>query len=275
MEKLKPKLLLLLAVPFLMVMVGVTLQTPAPVNAGPLAGFTPTPSSPDDGGPDNDPGPAPEQYEDEEATRHGSDGPDEITAQIEPCELDATMSFSPFQSSSQALASISDDSVGLINFDLIQQQPAVELLAEVNLVHQGSGFIVSGTLSDQYSTHFPVPYAGQWQVLMMAPPKLNGDGLIDASGLNLAQIHAEVAKGPIPLGVVQANIAGAQLVDCPVIPIRALPGPAPEDTSYLPTTGAELHPVEAPAPLTSAILLVANGWLILTMLIGGYRGLKK
>ena len=53
------------------------------------------------------------------------------------------------------------------------------MLTPVRLVHQGSGFIVEGTLSDAGDTRFVVPYPGEWDIFMTAPPQFAPDEMIE------------------------------------------------------------------------------------------------
>jgi hypothetical protein len=109
----------------------------------------------------------------------------------------------------------------------------------VQLVHQGSGFIVEGELSDSKPTRLSVPYPGQWQVWITHSPRFMTADAVDVTGSNLADLQSQLANGPVSLGLVEANTAGPQLVRCPLACVIE-PPPAVETTSYLPETGGIL-----------------------------------
>lgn len=81
--------------------------------------------------------------------------------------------------------------------------PAVQ----VQLVHNGTGFIIEGSISGTDTTRFMVPFEGEWSITMIAPENR-------------------------PLGVVYTN-SGAQVAECPfecAAPIvqEEAPGALPE-----------------------------------------------
>jgi hypothetical protein len=125
--------------------------------------------------------------------------------------------------------------------------PALTVSFPIQIVHNGSGWIAEGTLSNSGSTSFSVPYAGEWRVYMTGPPQSNYPENISFP-----------SSYPVLLGTVQAN-SGAQTVDCPITCDVLEPVP-----DLLPTTGAQESQIVAISPLTILSLLilfavVANG----------------
>jgi hypothetical protein len=245
-----------LILPCLLLLVGITFHAPDLAQAGPLAGFTPTPippPPPDDGGDNGDTPPS------DQEKGGPKDSPAETTIQIESCQLEAGLAGSTTGAPLPALASIDLNGLNLAGLGQDRSnQTLVEVMIEVNLVHQGSGFILSGSLSDQHPRRFSMPYPGWWDVLMTTPPRLISDSAVDEATLNLNQLQARLAEAPLLLGAIQADAATPQLVPCPV---QADPNPVPAEAqspATLPTTGA-------------ASMSLAMAWLIggLSMAIVG------
>jgi hypothetical protein len=111
----------------------------------------------------------------------------------------------------------------------------VETQTQVRLIHEGSGFMVEGTISDLQSTHFALPYPGKWKVFMIAPAQFMTADAIVAPASNLAQVQAAVAVEPILLGEVEADAPAAQMVKCP---IECVATPVADIPVHLPITGA-------------------------------------
>jgi hypothetical protein len=121
---------------------------------------------------------------------------------------------------------------------MLQAQTWPELLLPVQLVHDGSAFIVEGELSDLKATRFAVPYPGRWQVWLTGNPRFMTTQAVDVSGSNLANLQTQLAHGPVSLGSVEANTPEPQLVKCPLACV--LPEPPPvEAPPNLPETGAD------------------------------------
>lgn len=198
-------------------------QTPDQVQAGPLAGFTPQPPPPP---PPPPPSPNPSPGED----KHTDDPPaHNIGIRLDQCQLTCSTDDNP--EASISIAAVPETQV------------------RVQLVHDGSGFIVEGTLSDQHDTFFAVPYPGLWRVFMTAAPRFVTAQAVSLSGSNLAQLQAEVAINPIALGEVEADVPAAQVVNCP---ISCPATPSIEPAPYLPETGAVLS-ASALLPLMAII----------------------
>jgi hypothetical protein len=104
---------------------------------------------------------------------------------------------------------------------------APELLAPVQLVHQGSGFIVEGVISNLKNTRFSLPYPGRWEVFLTAQPEIVSPQASNDSGL-----RASLAEGqwtlPASMGIVEANSSVPQSVDCPLNCVKPPPDTLPE-----------------------------------------------
>lgn len=184
-------------------------QTPGQVQAGPLAGFTPQPPPPPPPAPPPAPNPSPDH------DKHNDDPPaHNIGIRLDQCQLTCSTNDNP--EASISLAAAPETQVG------------------VQLVHDGSGFIVEGMLSDQRDTFFALPYPGLWRVFMTTAPQFVTAQTVSVSDSNLAQLQAEVAVNPVFLGEVEADAPAAQVVSCP---ISCPATPAIEPAPYLPETG--------------------------------------
>lgn len=243
MNKTLPRYILELIAGICLVMITVAYTfSPGEAQAKPLPGFTPTPTTPDNGGGDNG-----------NTTDDGEDdsGPtDFVIVQIEQCNLSCSVQTADPANAGPALASMGGEASPLP----LVTPPEPELLAQVQLIHQGSGFIVEGTLSNQHSTHFSVPYPGQWQVLLVAPPQVAA-----AENFELAD-PAPSVDSPTPLGLVDANVLTAQLVKCP---LNCVVEPPPVVPETLPTTGAD-HDTML---LTIAVLFFAGVNLLIVGIV--------
>ena len=234
--KTSKSIIFVLLIPFLLlVMVTLNLNQPDVVHAGPLAGLTPTPvpPPPDDGGSDNDD----KDYtdDDDDDDDNDSDGgskvPDDTTVvQLDPCDPNTLGS---------------------------------ELSVQAQLIHQGSGFIVEGVLSDQQGASFALPYAGQWEVFMLNMPQLVGEMATDASYTNWPEVSQQVAQGPISLGTVAVGSPGAQLVQNPLDCVTTDQTGVP---LLMPETGSK---ISEDIPLATALLVSGMSVMIvgLTLLI--------
>jgi hypothetical protein len=233
MNKTLPNILVLIAGLFLVLVTVAHIFSPGEAQAKPLAGFTPTPVPPDSGDDGGDPG------------DDGDDGDDDSTPtdfviiQIDQCNLSCSAQLTDPGDSTQlqALASVAGDAAQAP----LLSSAAPELLAPVQLIHQGSGFIVEGTLSNQHSTRFSLPYPGQWQVVLVAPPQFAA-----GESLNLASLEPSAA-----LGLVEANVLTPQRVKCP---LNCTVDPPPAVPETLPTTGAGYNTML----LTIVVLLFAG-----------------
>ncbi len=211
-------------VALLVALIALNMNVPFDAQAGPLAGFTPTPASPGGGGGDGGGSNGKDKDSDTTPT-------DFVIVQIESCDLSCSAGekpgFVPLASldneifSTAALASLSPP------------DPAGELLAQVHLIHDGSGWIAAGVLSNRQSTRFNVPYPGRWEVFLAGRPELVSAEAVDDPVLAAALTNS-YSGAPELLGVVEANILEPQFVKCPlncvIEPIVPLP---------LPETGAD------------------------------------
>lgn len=234
MVKSKSFLPLLLALPFILTMLSLYLHSPSNAQAKPLAGFTPTPIPP------NNPGGGGSGGHDDDNSTHPDDKPaDYVIVQVDRCDLQCSAGFA--QTDSQLLASVGTADVTTPLFTpLAQPYTAPELLMPVKLVHDGSNFIVEGELSDMKPTGFNLPYPGHWQVWLTGSPRFMTAQVVDVSGLNLADLQAQLANGPISMGVVEANAPELQWVKCPLACVKE-PPPAVAAPPYFPETGGQLE----------------------------------
>ena len=125
----------------------------------------------------------------------------------------------------------------------------VEVLAPVQLIHHGSGWIAEGVISDAKNTRIAVPYPGQWEVFLVAEPQFVTPETIDATSLNLEQLRTQLTNAPVSLGMVETNTATTQWIKCPVDCVIDLPPPT------LPETGSSDTQL-------SVLLLLAAGSLL-------------
>ena len=218
MRKITSKLLILMALGLFAITLAFQIYLPADAQAKPLVGFTPTPTIPDGGGGGGGGG---------GGDTDDNNPPGFIIIQIESCDLTCSVAEtdSPATDAAAFLAVI----------------PAPELLAPVRLIHQGSGFIVEGTLSNQRSTRFSVPYPGQWQVVLLAPPQA-----ATGESLNLAPLEPSAE-----LGLVEANVLTPQFVKCP---LNCAVDPPPAIPETLPVTGEDRS-----EPVSLALYFLMSG----------------
>jgi hypothetical protein len=79
---------------------------------------------------------------------------------------------------------------------------------------------------------------------------------VDVTGSNLADLHSQLANGPVSLGAVEADTLEPQLVKCPLACMVETP-PAVEAPPNLPETGGQ--PV---TKMSSSTLLVIIAFII-------------
>ena len=242
MKYFRELLILLIATLLFVTLIGLQLQQPNTAHAGPLAGFTPTPTG---GGDDDDSAVTPPTDPD------GGTLPDDfVIIQIDWCDLSCSINGSGRLSQSQPvykpLAAIAGSSPPppLLIFEA-QAVPTAELLAPVKLIHRGSGWIAEGVLSNHKPTRFLLPYPGQWEVYLMAQAEI------------IATDEAEIrALATVPtgandlLGVVEANVLEPQFVKCPLNCVIENPPATPLE---LPQTGSDY---EETSPI---IILIVGG----------------
>ncbi|MBI1881731.1 MAG: hypothetical protein HYR94_26435 [Chloroflexi bacterium] len=244
-----------------LVIIVINFHIPTEAHAGPLAGFTPTPqgNSPDN---DNDNSSSDSPSKDEAP-------PDYVLVEIDRCNLHCgvTSAQTDDQPGFQPLASVGvSDGAPLLFTPAAKPQALPELLLPVQLVHDGSGFIVEGELSDTKPTRFSVPYPGHWQVWVTGSPHFMTAEAIDVSGSNMADLQSQLANGPVSLGLVEANTSEPQLVKCPLACVVDTP-PAVETPPLLPETGGLLAiKINYPAFLiTGGVTLSLIGLILWTV----------
>jgi hypothetical protein len=236
-------------------LVGTSLMFPAGTLAHPALGFTPTPIG--------------DRDEEDKPISPTSTPPDYVLVRLEQCDLTCLELYSHLGNPANLLAaapSADPDFHPLAMLD--QANITMEVQVPVQIVHQGSGFIVAQILSDAGSTRIPVPYPGQWQVFITGAPQLvsNLATAFDTSSTNLAELSASLAAGPIPVAMVDANTTEPQMISCPVLCVIA-PTPTPEVPPFLPETGQENSlPISTMGPIDSmaTIWLTIGAGLLLT-----------
>jgi len=262
MKQIKFILIVFITLFFMLTVLGLSFATPADTYAHPAYGFTPQPPPPPPGGGGGDgsgdgdkPG----------GGGGGGDKPtDTVIVEIDRCDLSCSVEYVEAGGSEGLLASVDGAYLPAQNHAVSSSPlPDVEVLVPVKLVHQGSGFIVEQTISDSRSTTISVPYPGQWEVLMINAPQFVTNDMMDMTGLNVAQLQADLANNPVSLGVVEAN-AGPQLVECP---LECVIETTPEEF-YLPETGAA----------NNTSLVISIGFLLIIIglsICAVYRSYRK
>lgn len=286
MNTTKSMFVILCSAIFVLALVSFNATTPAHTYAHAALNLTPEPEPrpPDDDGDGNnggsDSGPSDPDSPADDGNSNDDDDDDDssstptdiIDVELGDCGLDESIA-----NSNQASVLLAD---GGSDAALLAPSPGPslpEVLAPVQLVHQGSGWIATGTLSSQATTRFVVPYPGRWNVLLTTPPKFNTAELVDVTGLNLADIHSRLGQESIPLGVVEANTGQTQHIDCPITRISSNVPTEPtvivgnEEPAYLPTTGQ----ASLVDPLPVRTMLIADIILGSLMIFAGYHGLKS
>jgi hypothetical protein len=227
MTRFKLFLPLLLALPFIFILLVIQLNTPTAAKAKPLAGFTPTPvSTPDDG---DDDGSGNDDGGDDNPSQTHDPPTDYILVEVERCDLlhcSVSVGDAGNQANFQSLALAGSAAV-----------PQPEILLPVRLVHDGSGFIVEGELSDVKATRFAVPYPGRWEVWLTGNPRFMTPEVMELSRSNLADLQVRLAQAPVSLGQVEADTPGPQLIKCPLACVIPEPPPV-EAPPHVPETGA-------------------------------------
>lgn len=241
-------ILLLLTVISLATLFGI----PTEVQARPLAGFTPTPEPNPPSAPPVTP---PENNDDNDDNSPPDEPTDYVVVIIDRCDLSCAANFGQQAGLEfQSLASVSDQAQsGSMAIPVDQTEAEPEMLAQVQLVHDGSGFIVEGTISNFKPTRFPVPYPGRWQVFLLAPPEIISNQPIDNPQLNAA-VAASYSGEPTLIGSVEANTETPQYVTCPVACVTESPGLLPETGFRVPK-----HISLIAALIISGVLAVAFG----------------
>ncbi len=236
-HKIRPVILFVLF--FGLALIGFNLAIPADIQAHPAYGFTPTPHPPPPPPPD---GGDHDDDDDSGGSGGGNKSNDEspptdyVIVQIERCDM-KNCPVSPILISSGqkykplALAHTADFSVPML-VPVEHAISPVEIQAQVRLVHEGSGWIAEGVISDAKSTRFTLPYPGRWQVFLAQTPQFMTAEAIDTRSLNIDQLKAQLAAGPISLGTVEANNPETQWVKCPLECVIIEEPPA-----HLPQTG--------------------------------------
>ncbi len=225
MNHIKSILVVIIVSIFVLSVIGTNLALPADTHAHPAYGFTPPapPPPPDDGGGDD--GDNGQDDSDGDDSRSGGNDssddddeipPDYILVELDRCDLSCSVNYERKPAGQAAPLST----------------PA-EVRVRVQLIHQGSGWIAEGIISDVGSTRISVPYPGQWEIFMMSEPEFIGATALDPTPLNLDQLRTDLLAAPISLGIVEANTAEPQLVKCPITCV------IDSSPDYLPQTGGE------------------------------------
>jgi len=226
-NRIKSILVVIIVSIFVLIVIGTNLALPADTHAHPAYGFTPPapPPPPDDGGGDD----GDNGQDDSDDNNSGSDGgndsrddgddeipPDYILVELDRCDLSCSVNYEHKPAGQAAPLST----------------PA-EVRVRVQLIHQGSGWIAEGIISDVGGTRISVPYPGQWEIFMMSEPEFIGVTAFDPTPLNLDQLRTDLSAAPISLGMVEANTAEPQLVKCPITCVIDSP------PDYMPQTGGD------------------------------------
>jgi hypothetical protein len=142
------------------------------------------------------------------------------------------------------------------------------MLAHVQLIHQGSGWIAEGTISDLKAVSFAVPYPGQWQVFLIEEPEFATGEALELTGADIKMLQAGLSQAPLLLGVVEADTGEPQRVACPLsCPTAAADfTPAP---AALPESGAAGVPLPLLPFIGGGIL-----WLLAYLSYQRYRALR-
>ena len=224
---------ILLGLLLIFAIVAINLQLPAIVQARPLPGFTPTPEppAPDDGG-DDDPS--------EPSSSNPDEPTDYVIVQMSQCDMECLEADVERDQPDEKLLvytfnTITDAPLPVPIFDIAVP---IEIIAPVQLLHEGSGFITVGAISTHHGTRFALPYPGRWSVLLTGQLQFVTPEIPDINGTSLPQLQADLAVGPVPLGVVEANVETTQLVKCP-IQCLVETSQTIEDPPYLPETGED------------------------------------
>jgi hypothetical protein len=202
-------ILMLIVSAVVLVFMGANLALPTDSYAHPSYGFTPE-APPPPGGNDDD-----ADDDDGGGSGKGQDEPDYVWVELDHCDLSCSANYA---SKPGGLAS--------------PLSTPAEVRVRVQLIHQGSGWIAEGVISDAGSTRLTVPYPGQWEILMIREPEFVGIPAFDATNLNLEQLRNDLTVAPVSLGLVEANTPEPQLIKCP---IACVIEPSPEN---LPETGS-------------------------------------
>lgn len=130
-----------------------------------------------------------------------------------------------------------------------------EIRANVQLIHEGSGWIAEATLSNLGNTQIRVPYEGEWKVWLVSNPEVFGTPIDPVT----SQISELIYPDSLPalLGTVYTN-SGTQTVECPLI-CQEVP-PALPTTGWQNTLGIQ------------TILSIISATLILIMVSAAFRG---
>lgn len=221
----------------LLTFIGLGLAMPAQTSAHPAYGFTPQPPPPPPPSSPDTPPSTGSGSENRTADRGKDDTPtDYILVIFDRCDLVCAAGYEPTTGMAVAAA-------------------GSEMLARVQLVHRGSGWITEGILSDTGAARLAIPYPGQWEVFLMEEPLFGAGGLPETGRLDMAGLRLDLANGPVSLGLVEANTAEPQLVRCPALCVIDPPPPA------LPVTGAD-RPVLLWGLLSGAAGLIVAGLLL-------------
>jgi hypothetical protein len=237
MHNIKSIFPLRLALLLLLAMIAINLSISTEVQAGPLLSLNPQPASqpspPDNQSPDDDDDDGGEDDDDdggedddsggEDDDSGGEDEADENTPQPSPPDKEPRDDQDRNSEPTDYLIVLIDGCELTCSASFKEQ--TIELLARVQMIHEGSGFIVEGVISNLKSTRFSVPYPGKWKLFLMAQPRIISARPIDDPELRAA-IAASFKGTPRLLGTVETNTSTPQFVKCPLICGVLSSGPA-------------------------------------------------
>lgn len=241
-------LIILLGSLFLLTIIGLNLIDPLETQAHPQYGFTPqpppatprpTPSGPDSG-------------QDEDEDDNDQPPTHRVTIQIDGCDLSCSTGAALASSQNNGLLA---QTAGPGSYNPV----SMEMLAHVKLIHEGSGWIAEGTISDAKPVSFAVPYPGQWQVFLIDEPEFATVEALDLSGTDIEALQTSLSQAPVLLGVVEANGTQLQWVNCPLnCPTVNFTPPPP----IMPESGAATPPVSPLYLMLGGVGLCLVGFLL-------------
>jgi len=255
MSNIKSMLLIILGAVMLITIVGFGLVVPVETHAHPAYGFTPTPVPSGGGDDDHSSSPPVSPPEEEKLT-------DYVLVQLDQCDLECSEDFAGAeQIVYPLLASTATDELSLpLLVNTGEFVPVPEIQVPVQMIHQGSGWIVDEMLSTERSNRIMVPYSGQWEIFMTGQPRFITAEAVNVTGTNLAELQAQVANDPVSLGVVEANTQEAQLIRCPIQCV--VQPPPPEEVFFLPETGGAFEITPKTALVITGLALFIMGLFV-------------
>jgi len=228
-------LIIFLGLLFLLTIIGLNLINPLDTHAHPQYGFTPQPPpTPRPTPTGNDPG---QDGDDDEDNDDDQPAPHQVTVQIEGCNLSCSTGATLASASTSQNNNVLAQAAGPGSIKPVSS----EMLAHVQLIHQGSGWIAEGTISDSKAVSFRVPYPGQWYVFLIDEPEFATGESLDLTGADVEALQTGLAHASLLLGVVEANTTEPQRVacplDCPMVNFLPAPAAMPQSGAATPSRG--------------------------------------